>query len=327
MNRTIAAAGLTLLLLAPALAACGSDATPSAADPNTAATATAQPSGTAPRPGGGARTVPGASGLIADVTGSTLQVQSSDQQTAVSWTAKTSITTSATATADDLTAGGCVTVRQVAATGGATPTASTGPAPAPTEVTAASVEISAPTKGTCAPGGFGGPAGAGPDGAGRPSGGGQPSDVPDGSGNGAGGGPGIGQGGRRNGLAGAGFRVSGSVVSVDSGSFVVREVFPADPAGRRQGTPSATSLASPAGLTVTVHLTAATTFTQRVRGTAKDIVTGRCVTAFGARDDTGAITATSLALSSATNGQCPAIGRGVGAAGGPAGTAPAVGNG
>ena len=102
-------------------------------------------------PGAPGSAAAGVNGLIAAVNGSTMQVQTRTDQTAVSWNdARRSH--GRTAALSDVTVGTCVTVLEPPASG--TPTGSATSSPA-TQVTAASVEVRPATNGECA-GGFGG---------------------------------------------------------------------------------------------------------------------------------------------------------------------------
>src|SRR5450759_5293657 len=99
---------------------------------------------------GGARGFPGATGLLAQIDGKTLQVQGTDTQTAVTYSAGTTFTDTVTAKLSDVVVGVCVqarSARPAAGAGGAMPTAApratTGP------IVAATVEISAAVNGKC----------------------------------------------------------------------------------------------------------------------------------------------------------------------------------
>jgi hypothetical protein len=211
------------------------------------------------------------SGLIAAVSGKTLQVQGTAEQTAVTYTSKTTFTEQTSAKASDLKTGMCVTVRSSG-------DASASPA---TTVAASAVTLSAATDGSCA-GGFGGGA--------RPSG--APSGAPSGM-------PSAGAGGR------AGMGAFGKVTSVDGSSFVVQST---------RGEAGTTNIA--------VTTSASTTWEQTAKTTAKAVAVGKCATATGATSGTGALTATTLRLSKASNGTC-STGFGGGGRGGqqPGGTA------
>lgn len=198
-NRAVAlvAAGCAAaLLLTGCASASGTGATATAAAPGGA------PSGA---PGGrqaGAR-VPGTFGLIAEITGTTLQVQGASGQNAVTWSDVTSFTEQVTGTAADLVAGSCVSVRSSSVTASATGT-----------TTAPSVTVSEPVDGQCV-----GLAG----GAGRPGGvrSGMPTDAPP---------EGMPSGmpsGAPGGWAGG---ITGTVVSLVDGVLTVSVTRPGDPA-------------------------------------------------------------------------------------------------
>lgn len=272
----IAVAGLALVL---GLASCGSG-TPT----GTATGAQAVPSGGTQ--GAQAPQFPGARGLIAEASGTTLQVQGSGTQTAVSYAASTTLFKVVPGTLKDVTAGVCVTVRRAETASRDTATS------APTgAVAAGSISVSQPVNGTCT---FG-IAGAG----GRPGGGGgnrtftgRPGGFPSGGPTGAGG-------------FARQFGVTGKVLSVDGASFTVQPDVPGS------GGATATPTSTPESVTTTAQTTVTTTR----RAVAGDITVGECVTAIGTADDTGAITARTMVLQSAVNGQCglSGFGRGAGA--------------
>ena len=58
-------------------------------------------------------------------------------------------------------------------------------------------------------------------------------------------------------------------------------------------------------------MTSSTTYTTEKKAASSAVKTGLCATALGTADDTGAITATSITLSDAVDGQCTG-GRGFG---------------
>jgi hypothetical protein len=137
----------------------------------------------------------------------------------------------------------------------------------PTAVTASGVRISEPTDGTCNP--VRGPGGAGgPQLQGTP-----PSGAP--------------QGGPRPQVRGLGGAM-GKVTAVSASGFTVSSVMPG----------------STAATTVTVTVGAATTYTTTATGAPTDVKVGVCVQAQGAADDTGAVTATRIAVSTPQDGQC-----------------------
>ena len=252
------------LALAALLVGCGSD------DAQDDTAAQAAPSAAAPGNGGPAGGMPGAFGLIAAVDGKVLQVQSPmTGQVAVTVTDRTEVTDQAAATLADVTAGVCVVVRTTD-----TGSASAGTDSAPTAVTASSVAVSPATDDGCT-GGFGG----GPGNGDRPSG--MPTDMPtdlptdlpsdlpsDFQG----------RGGGRPG----GFGTVGEVTSVSGTGFVVE---------------------GPNG-DVTVTVDSATTYTQQVAATSAALTQGRCVQVQGDADDTGAVTASTVRVSDAEDGQC-----------------------
>ncbi|GAA3572487.1 hypothetical protein GCM10022197_31550 [Microlunatus spumicola] len=176
--------------LALTLSGCsGSGGSTAGADPTSG-------TGTGQRAGG--QRQPGVSGLIASVSGKTLQVQSTSEQTAVTWTGATTFTETKKASASALKTGLCATVRSADAS------ASPG-----TTVAAASVTLSPAVDGACT-GVLGGAGGGRPSG--TPSGA-RPSGAPSGA---AGSGTG-GFGGRGT---------SGRVTSVDGSTFVVAATEP-----------------------------------------------------------------------------------------------------
>ncbi|MFZ0158895.1 MAG: hypothetical protein WAL50_07690, partial [Kineosporiaceae bacterium] len=134
-------------VLVTAVAGCGSGSA------QTAASATGTPSASSRLGGAGSGRVPGTSGLIAEVTGTTMQVQDGSRQTAVTWTATTVMSKRVPASAADVVPGACVLVRTSAGQGSAS-----GP------VAATSIEVTRVVSGRCSLGtGFGRPP------AGRPS--------------------------------------------------------------------------------------------------------------------------------------------------------------
>ncbi len=260
---TYALAGAALAL---GLGACGS-ATGSAAAAGS--TATGSGSGAPAARGGGfdgGGQLPGASGLIAAVSGTTLQVQDSTQQTAVTYTSSTRITDQVRTTAAALKVGDCVTARPARSSATATTR--------PTTIEAATVQVIPSTNGSCV---FGGNGVAGN----RPVR--VPTGIPTPSGTRT-------FGGNRT---FGGFGAYGTVASLGSGSFTMAE----------STRPSSTG-SSPPPRTIVVTYAATTVFETTRPVTAAAIKVGECARALGTMDDTGAIAATSLALSPATNGSC-----------------------
>jgi len=98
--------------------------------------------------------------------------------------------------------------------------------------------------------------------------------------------------------------VTGMVASVGAGTFTVTPQ--ARPAGGGStGTGQATT---PAAQTVTEA--SSTTYSVLATGAASDLSVGRCVTALGSADSTGAISATSITVRDAVNGSCMTAGAG-----------------
>lgn len=272
------------------LAACGGSSANTATGNQPTGQATSQASGSGSGSGSGqgaggfAGRNPGTSGKIAAISGKTLQVQNqTDGQVAVSYTAKTAITAQVAASLADVKVGSCVTVTPVVSASGVTSakpstgsTGSTGP------LAAGNVRISQPTNGSCL-GGLGGmrPGGAGGSASGsasgRPSG--FPTKVPSGFGSG-------GPGGGRSFVFGA----NGKVTAVSATGFTVASQFPG------------TSSQAPRDTTVTVS--GSTTYTTTKPGTAAALKVGKCVTATGASDDTGAVAADRLVVSDPVDGTC-----------------------
>lgn len=277
---TLAALGL-ISVAALTLGACGSSANATAPKPSASASAS---TGGGSANGGANGANRAVSGLIADVTGSTAQVQGATSQTAVSWTDSTTFTAQVPATAADLTVGACVVARAAqpaaATANGATSSAS------PTSVAAETIQITPATNGSCAPARGAGP---GAQGAGGTSA--SPGPQPSRSGGGSG------AGNRRGGMG-----AFGQIASVGDGTLTVTMV----------ANPNASGQTSPQGATQTVTWTSATTITKQAAATAAGVVVGQCMSATGAHDSTGAVTATSIRLSAPVNGSCNTgfVGRG-----------------
>lgn len=139
-----------------------------------------------------------------------------------------------------------------------------------TEVTAASVRIIERTDGSCGPT-VRGP--AGPDGSGPQSYGGPPP--------GAGGGP------RPQVRVGGAI---GEVTAVSATGFTVDSIVPGESGSDTRA--------------VQVSVGAGTTYTTTAKGAASDVKVGVCVVAGGTTDDTGAVTAKTIAVSQPQDGQC-----------------------
>ena len=227
--------------------------------------------------GGGGRS-PGGSGEVTDVSGTTAQVKGQDSQVAVTWTDATTFTQQVSATAADIAVGSCVMVTSADADSTSTDA-----------VDAASVRITEAVDGTCSVmggmgGGRGGEAPSGERPTDLPTD--MPTDLPSGApGGGQGGGQGGGPGGR------GGFAV-GEVTAVTDTGFTVSSQLPA--AGGAEATAT----------TVTVTTSADTTYSATAAAKASDVTVGACVTSRGDADDTGAITATSIAVTQPVDGTC-----------------------
>jgi len=271
-----ALAGSVLLL--GGLVACGGggsdgDATDSAA--RTAPTAAAS--------GAAGRQLPGTSGLVADVSGRTLQVQGQLGQTAVTYSDATVFRAQVAATLDDVTVGSCVMVTP--ATSSSASADGSDDTSRPTTIAAGSVRITAATDGSCTRGG-------GPGGSGRPSG--RPTDLPSDLPNDR---PSDGPAGR------AGFGAFGTVSAVSADGFTVA-----------QQQPDADGASAATTTSVTVTVSGSTTYTSTEKTDASSVKAGVCVTATGQADDTGAVSAESIAVSQPVDGECGfgGVGRGAG---------------
>lgn len=288
-RRIAAVCGTGVLLLGAA--ACGSSGGTTNAAAGTGSTNAYGGSGQTSQQGG---QQPGANGKVAAVSGSTAQVQSNDGQVAVSWTSSTTFTKQVSAKLADVEVGDCVMVTSAdqsttAPTPGSTPTQAT-------EVTAGSVRITAATNGTCTPAGG---QGRGPQ---ANQNGDAPQGAPEGTpqGNAEGGAPpaqgsnqgpgGTGRGQFRGGFGGGTF---GTVKAVSTKGFTVTSSFPGAASG---------STATKTEVAVTV--TGTTTYTTTAKGAAADVKVGSCLRADGKADDTGAIAATRVQLTTAVDGEC-----------------------
>ncbi|MCW2752425.1 MAG: hypothetical protein JWR83_3535 [Aeromicrobium sp.] len=214
--------------------------------------------------GAGGGRTPGGSGEVTDVSGSTAQVQSQTAQVAVTWTGSTTFTQQVSVKAAAVTVGSCAVV-----TSSATGTTTTDP------VQASTVRITPATNGSCTAG-FGG-------GGGRPQGQGgtPPTGRPSGAPGGAGG---------RGGFGGGTF---GKVTAVSSTGFTVES----------QGRPTSSGTTGTT-TSVSVVTSASTKYTSTEKASSSAVKVGRCVTSQGQADSTGAITATSIAVTDPVNGQC-----------------------
>ena len=279
VNRIAAGAAACCAVLFVSGCGGGTSAPTGAASPTTTAT----PAGDGGNGAPGGRAFPGATGLLAQLDGTTLQVQGTDTQTAVTYSAKTTFTSTVAAKLSDVVVGVCVqarSARSVPGAGSAPPT--TAPRTATDPIAAASVEISPAVNGSCTNLGGSRFGGARPPGtAGEPT---PPSGAPTSR---RSGGPGPGA----NGFGG--FGGFGKVTAVNGASFTLEST-------RQQGSAATTAVPT----AETVKTSATTTYTRTQKADAKALSVGSCVTALGKADDTGAIAATSIALRPAENGSC-----------------------
>jgi hypothetical protein len=145
-----------------------------------------------------------------------------------------------------------------------------------TKVTAASVRVTKATDGKCE---VGGPGGGGQPGGTRPSDmptdmpTDMPSDMPSGAPRGQRGGFAVGE---VTAVSGSGFTVASSLPGTDGSSTTKVAVTTSD----------------------------VTTYTTTTTGSASDIKVGVCLTSRGKADDTGAITATTIAISQPVDSEC-----------------------
>ena len=255
-----ALAGVGIVVLAAT--ACGSSGT-------TSTTPSAAPAAAAstPKPSSSAAAFPGVTGTAAAVSGSSMEVQNpTSGQVTVTFTTSTPIIDTVSVTAKDVTVGSCVTVIGKPSTTGS----------AASSVTATTVTISAPVKGSCTgAGGFGGGFGGGGFGGTRPSGAPRPSfsarPRPTGS-----------RGAFGNGDFGG---ANGKVLSVSATGFVVQG------RGRTAGSSTGTTTS------VTVITNSASKYLKTVSAAASALKVGQCITAIGTANSIGAVAARSIRVS------------------------------
>jgi hypothetical protein len=273
----ITAAGALAIGAALVLSGCSSHASTSsaAATPGgeqPAAQGQGQGQGQGGGLAGGAGT--GTSGKIAAISGNTLQVQSSSDQTAVKFGSSTKITQTVNVSLSAVKVGECVTANAfptAAASSSSSSSSSTSSPAASTVVT--NVSISQPTAGSCT-NAFGARGGAG---------GTRPSNRPSFSASNR---PSSGRtfGGQFSApTSGKVTAVSGSSITIDALDFQTRKTSPK-----------------------TVTVTSATKYTETKAATSSALTVGKCVLARGSADDSGSVTATSIAVSSPVNGSCTA---------------------
>jgi hypothetical protein len=236
---------------------------------------------------------PPTSGSVAAISGSSMEVRNQQSgQVTVNWTPSTTFSQVASVPSSSAAAGDCVTVSGSSSKG---------------TITAKTVTISQPTAGKCNSGGSGGSGGFGggarPGGAsGRPAGG-----FP-------GGRPGGATGGRRPGFGGSGNVgfASGTVKSATSTSLVISGI---SSASITKNAKSSKKPATPKTATVKVKTTSSTTYSENQAAASTNLAVGDCVTAAGSSDSTGAVSATTVRITS-TGGQTCTTGFGRGALGG-----------
>jgi len=282
VSGSLLAVTAALVLTGGVLAACGG----SKAAGSQVSAAEGQGGGSGQGGGGGrGGQFPGAFGTLAEIDGSTLQVQNAQSgQVAVTYGSSTTFTESTTTTAAAIKVGDCVSVTGVRTQSSAPASASSSTATRPTSFPAASVEISAPVNGACVATGLGfggGGGGRGFGGGTRPGGSNAPTDRPSGAPRG--------QGGGRGGFGGGfGDFATGKVAAATASSLTV----------------VTTARGQQASQTDTISLTSSTIYTENATATAKALKVGLCVFATGKAGTTGAVAATRIALSPATTNGC-----------------------
>jgi hypothetical protein len=287
-HRRAFASGLVVMAATIGITACGSSTkgTTAAASTTTVPTSTGG-GGAGPGTGtSGGRTFPGASGSVAAISGSSMEVQNaSSGQTTVRWTRTSTFTKTATVTRAAIAVGDCVTV---------TGTSSKSP------IVASSVAISKPSSGTCTRTGLGGGGfGAGGFGGGGPGGTRRTTATTGGSGTPSG------NGARR--FGGFSF-ASGKVTSVTATTLVLSGFSSVNGSTPPAGSTTAQTTPSTATTTVNVGLTPSTTFTETEAAAASALAVGDCVTATGQADTTGAISARTIRITSTGGKTCTTFG-------------------
>jgi hypothetical protein len=245
-----------------------------------ALSSTAGAASTPPSPGGSA------SGSVASITGTSMEVQSASAgQTTVNTTSSTTFSQSLAVTDSAVAVGECLTV-----TG--TPAKSS-----KTTITARSVSVSQPSSsGTCRSGAGGAFGRGGFPGRGAQGGGGFP-----GGGSGPPGGfPGRGGASGRGSFAGGTFALANGKVTAVSGSSVSMSGTLRSGLGHA---PKSTKKAStPKTEKLTVTLSKSTTLSETQSTSFSALAVGDCVNAFGQAGSTGAVTAATVSIRS-TGGQ------------------------
>lgn len=212
---------------------------------------------------------PAASGVIAAITGRTLQVQSASEQTAVTYSARTKFTAERATDLAAVQVGSCVVATAKTDKTGSSQVRS---------LTADAVRIEPARNGACGPGPSG-PVGAAPSGfpTSLPSGGVVQGAPPSGAPNGA-----------RTMLGSA---IAGKVTGVHGATITVAMTLPDQSSAKSNATG-------------TVHVTDATDYTTTVAATHTALKVGQCAVVSGPADSTGTVAATRIALSRKTNGSC-----------------------
>jgi len=293
-TRTKSIAGIAVLGLASiALAGCSASAE---AASYSAATTADTPAQSEPR---------GVSGTIATVSDSLLQVQDADSQTAVTFTAATTITNQISASLSDIVAGACIMASGSMNDSG---NASTSEESSSSVTT---VRITEPVDGECV-GGFAAMSGGMPGGGGTPPNdgempeggpdGGEMPEMPDGA-------PADGEMPEMPGGGMGGF-VSGKVTAVSGNTITVESVSLAGQGAEGDSAESDSaegSSAEESGATETtvdeITVDADTDYTKTVSATSEELVAGACVTAMGEYEGEK-YAATSLAVSEAGDEGC-----------------------
>jgi hypothetical protein len=289
MNRSVRRLGVSVPVLAVgaalavALGGCGGGSSSTA---GAATTTTTTPAAATPAGGAAGRAFPGASGSVAAITGSSMEVQNPQSgQVTVSWTKSTAFTETVKVGATSVVAGDCVS---------AVGTLSKG------KVTATTVTVSRASSGQCDRGGrfggfgsggvggggfVGGRGGAGGRSGSRPKGGSTPPSS-----------------GARSGFPGGGnFAIaSGKVTSVSKDTLVISGFSTSGLTTR----PTAGSKTKTKPTTVKVGVTTSTTYSETKRTKSSHLAVGDCVTAGGKSNSTGAVKATTVRITSTGHKSC-----------------------
>ncbi|HEX3815525.1 MAG TPA: hypothetical protein VHX59_22030 [Mycobacteriales bacterium] len=261
------AVAATGVVAAVTLTACGGSASGSSSPDKPSAAPSSASGGGAGGGRAGGQFGPAASGKVAAISGTTMQVQSQQNgQVAVGWSTSTKFSHTVTMALSAVKAGACVIA-----------TAPSGTSATATSFTAGTVVVTAAKNGSCTGdrSAGGGPSGQRPSGS-RPSN--RPSGFPSG---GAGGGQ-------------LGAIAAGKVTSVSGSKVVI--------AAEQRGSTANSTTNSTVDKTVTVG--SATKITTEAATTAHSVQVGKCVTAQGKADSSGTVAATTVQITDPTNGQC-----------------------